>query len=352
MTAPAAEQQLAFLTNLQRLLAEGQFTATYKYALLLSLADIAVESGDNSGESLSVPTERITEKFIQYYWRQVVPYVPRSDPAAGQVLRQNTGSQAAIIGLLLEARSKYDDSLADAKSDVKAWASLVSKVDRVVREMPLKFLQTIGKTRHEFLYDGPGNRRTITLRPGVAFCFRQFHALIGELVRSAWTRYIRRHNHHALGTTSDLSEFLFGSERADLSAVRMVLEEAQSGCCFYCERSLPRRVGHVDHFIPWSKYPVDLGHNFVLAHQSCNAAKSDHLAAGEFLAAWAARNVQHREQLAAGFDQRSVLHDLPTSLRIANWAYSQTFEAGGLVWTNDEGMVPLKDDWTEALRIS
>ena len=30
--------QIKFLTNLQRLLAEGSFTATYKYALLSALA--------------------------------------------------------------------------------------------------------------------------------------------------------------------------------------------------------------------------------------------------------------------------------------------------------------------------
>jgi hypothetical protein len=54
VSPPTAEKQLKFLTNLQRLLAEGQFTATYKYALLLALADIAVETDDDSGESLDV----------------------------------------------------------------------------------------------------------------------------------------------------------------------------------------------------------------------------------------------------------------------------------------------------------
>ena len=97
MSVPTADQQIKFLTNLQRLLAEGQFVATYKYALLLSLADIAIETGDDSGETLTVSTKLIAEKFIQYYWRQVVPYVPKADPTAGQVLRQNTGKQAAII---------------------------------------------------------------------------------------------------------------------------------------------------------------------------------------------------------------------------------------------------------------
>ena len=66
-----------FLTNLQRLLAEGKFTVTYKYALLLALADIAVEMGDDSDQSLTVSSREIGDKFIHYYWRQVVPYVPR-----------------------------------------------------------------------------------------------------------------------------------------------------------------------------------------------------------------------------------------------------------------------------------
>ena len=39
------EFQLAFLNKIQRLFAEGDFTASYKYALLIAIADIAVESG-------------------------------------------------------------------------------------------------------------------------------------------------------------------------------------------------------------------------------------------------------------------------------------------------------------------
>jgi hypothetical protein len=56
MPAPTADQQITFLTNVQRILSEGQFTATYKYALLQALADIAVEVGDDSGDVIVVPT--------------------------------------------------------------------------------------------------------------------------------------------------------------------------------------------------------------------------------------------------------------------------------------------------------
>ena len=53
--APSPEAQLAFLAKLQRLFAEGDFTATYKYALLISLADLAVEWGHDNGEPLKLP---------------------------------------------------------------------------------------------------------------------------------------------------------------------------------------------------------------------------------------------------------------------------------------------------------
>jgi hypothetical protein len=48
---PSPEVQLAFLSKLQRLFAEGDFTATYKFAL----PDIAVECGRDDGDDLEVP---------------------------------------------------------------------------------------------------------------------------------------------------------------------------------------------------------------------------------------------------------------------------------------------------------
>lgn len=52
--------------------------------------------------------------------------------------------------------------------------------------MPLWKLQTIGRECVDFLYENTGTGRTIELRPGVAFCFRKFHALVADLVRGAW----------------------------------------------------------------------------------------------------------------------------------------------------------------------
>ena len=52
--APSAEFQLEFLKKVEVLLAQGRFTSTYKFALLIALTNIAVERGDALGEALDV----------------------------------------------------------------------------------------------------------------------------------------------------------------------------------------------------------------------------------------------------------------------------------------------------------
>jgi len=347
VTKPAPGFQVRFLQNLQRLLSEGMFVATYKYALLLALADISVEKGDDSGAQLEIPTRLIAEKFIAYYWRHSIPYI---QGGSGKLLRQNTGKPAAILCRVQEVRRESGDSLATVARDESTWRGLVSVVDAVVRDMPLWKLQTVGTGQMEFLYENLGRGRTITLKPGVAYCHRQFYGLIGDLVRGAWVRYIRHYNKEALGTTADLSEFLFGSERSSLATVQPILQDLQHGQCFYCHRSIRRDAAHVDHFIPWSRYPIDLGHNFVLSHGSCNSSKSDHLAAVDHLAAWAERNSQHGEELVRELNSREVVHDLEASKQIAHWAYTQVETSGGLTWIRGKELVPLRPTWATVLR--
>ena len=169
--------------------------------------------------------------------------------------------------------------------------------------MPLWRLQTVGNQEFDFLYQNVGKGTSIQLRAGVGYCLRRYYQLIADLVRGAWVRYIRKYNQDLLGTTTDLSEFLFGSERASLKRYREILVEIQQGVCFYCHKNLKNDIGQVDHFIPWAMYPHDLGHNFVLAHSSCNNSKSDHLASERFLEDWSKRNQDHHATL-----DREALH--------------------------------------------
>jgi hypothetical protein len=215
--------------------------------------------------------------------------------------------------------------------------------------MPLWKLQTVGAERIDFLYENTGSGKQITLRPGVAFCLRKFHGLVLDLVHAAWARYVRQQNLELIGEIADLHEFLFGGERASLAAIRPVLLDLQRGQCFYCAKPLRPEATHVDHFVAWSRYPIDLGHNFVLADGGCNGQKRDRLPACDHLRRWVERNVRWGALIATELERRGIIAELTASNRVAEWAYSQTEAAGGLTWLRADEMVPLTATWRELL---
>lgn len=346
---PSAEFQVRFLRDLQRILEEGSFTATYKFALLHALADLCVQDGDDSGDPLPLRVRRIAERFVELYWRQTVPW-PGSAEAV--VLAQHTGSRAEILRRVRQARARYGDRLDGLRSAENEWEALTVHVDRVVRRMPLWRLQRVGKEVRTVLYDhklqGRGEDARIVLKPGIGYCFRTFHPLVLELARGGWVRFVRRLNPGVLGEKVELGEFLFGAPRAPLGALRDPLLAVQDGRCFYCGGRLDGSA-HVDHFVPWARYPVDLGHNFVVAHDRCNSNKSDHLAAVEHLANWSRRNARAEYALRGVFDQVGMPQDIVASNRITRWAYRQVAERRGLVWVRDRELVPLEGEWETIL---
>jgi predicted RNA binding protein YcfA (HicA-like mRNA interferase family) len=175
---------------------------------------------------------------------------------------------------------------------------------------------------------------SIQLKAGVAFTLRRFHPFIGEPVRGGWARFVAglSQNKATLGEAEDLTAFLFGTERASLEPYVPILLELQDGVCFYRQASLVRKTGHVDHFIPWARYPVDLAHNFVLAHDACNKDKSNVLAAYDDLERWTVRNRDHAKTLESEFDTNKLSHDLDTSRAITRWAYTIAEQSQSKVW--------------------
>ena len=112
---PTAEGQLAFLRSLQRLLDEGSFVSSYKFALLHAIADLCLVKGDDSGAELDLSTSEIAEQFVRLYWPQVAPFVAGDDK---QILSQNTGRQAAIVRELAGAiRPICQGSLAELEKE-------------------------------------------------------------------------------------------------------------------------------------------------------------------------------------------------------------------------------------------
>jgi hypothetical protein len=342
---PMPEEQVQFLRNVQRLLAEGQFVASYKYALLHALADLAVLKGEDSGAPLDLATREIAEKFVELYWRQCRPFQV-GGATSGLVLQQNTGRQAAIISQIVDSQDRCGTSLYRLKQASDRWAALVAEVDQVVCKMPLWKLQTVGDERLEFLYENLDRGDRITLKPGVAYCLRAFYELVRDLIEGAWVRFVQRLNANRLGHAPDLGTFLFGEERACLDAYRPILLDVQKGVCLYCRKPLSKQ-SQVGHFVPWSRYPADLGHNFVLAHDKCNNAKWDFLAAEDHLAAWVGRNQEHRAELEARLVEAALPCDLTAAVQIAKWVYQQTEEANGQVWVVEKVLRRLGPGWTK-----
>lgn len=328
---PTAQEQLKFLKNIQLILQSGSFSSTYKFALLISLSRLAIEKGEDSGESLSLEYAEIAEKFIELYWKQAVPYVFND---AGQlILNQNNGKQAAIVNRIIELRHSYS-SLGLLRRDSLVWLKLVKDVARTVKDMPVRYLQNINGQNFEFLYQFAQSKQQLTLLPQVMFCLRQFSEIIEELCQKCWIDYIRKNSTNApiLNKLPNLEQFMFEPSRSQLNAVANVLVELQDCKCFYCNKPMRKGNYAVDHFIPWSMYPSDTGHNFVLADSSCNSKKSNLLASNEFLHKWRERN---EEQDLIIVDQISVLGfltDKERSHKVADWAYGQAIENNYLFW--------------------
>jgi hypothetical protein len=97
-------------------------------------------------------------------------------------------------------------------------------------------------------------------------------------------------------------------------------------------------------------YPVDLGHNFVLADNTCNGKKRDRLPACEHLEKWVGRNSMYGGQIADALQERGIVAELDASNRVTCWAYEQTAAASGSTWLRADDMVPLDSGWRRLLR--
>ncbi|MGE3550381.1 MAG: HNH endonuclease, partial [Geobacter sp.] len=139
--------------------------------------------------------------------------------------------------------------------------------------------------------------------------------------------------------------FLFDSERTTWpSGLRTILRDVQQGACLYCGGVI-RDAGDIDHFIPWARYPLELGHNFVLAHAACNRSKSDLLAAPRHLATWHNRNIKHSDMIRQAFEASSILHDYDTTRRIVGWAYGQAEANNGTLWESSNKFASADASW-------
>jgi hypothetical protein len=286
VSGPDSASHLAFLAYLERLLSAGRFTSTYKFALLLSLSNIAVEKGDDSGRPLSVELDDVARQFIALYWNMARPY-----QRLNLVLKQNReASKPSRMITLIGEQSRH------SQSRYRRWREYRGDMQKLVRDTRrtmardvLYRLQVVGTQQSErsqpFLYDHPptaaecARLRDIELKPGVAASMRRLHGVIVSMVQARWALWVRENNKR-LGPDRNLEEHLFGADRKSVAKYAKRLHALQGGRCFYTDRRLrlidPRTV-EVDHFIPWARYPFDSPFNLVLASRAENNRMRDEL---------------------------------------------------------------------------
>lgn len=344
---PSPEAQLQFLSKLQRVFAEGDFTATYKFALLIALADLAVELGADNGEELVLTTRQIGLRFIALYWKQSLPYgIGRPGSEAG-ILIQNNGAQAAVVSAISSFREQTQAQTLIAATLHPSFNSLLSTVAATVSAQPLTYLQNFGGGTDEFIYERAGSGK-IRLKLGVGYCLRRFYPLVQQLARSHWVGHIKgnRRNVSFLGEADDLEDFLFSSSRQSLQVMGAGLRKLDGAKCFYCGHGLTS--ADVDHYIPFSQYPRDLAHNFVLAHPACNRSKSDTLAALPHLERWLERMVSKADALAEIGGEAGFVSEPTVAHRVGAWAYSNAVASGSQAWEAASNYSPIDHRYTDS----
>lgn len=328
---PTHQEQLKFLKHIQQILQSGTFTSTYKFALLMSITRLAIEQGQDTGEALCLDYLDIAEKFVDLYWKQSLPF--QFSQYELFTIQQSTGKQAKIINEIQKAQQQYK-TIAIARRDSVFWLNIRKSVASTVKQMPVAYLQNLNGQTFEFLYHLSDSKKALQLLPKVMYCLRQFSEIIEELCQKRWIDFVRLNKQDlvVLDGLPDLDEFMFAPNRSQLGQVASFLIDLQKCQCFYCGKSLKNNKYAVDHFIPWSLYPADTGHNFVLADDKCNSLKSNYLASEEFLNQWLERNHLHDRLIGQEISQLGFLTDMQRSHRVADWAYQQVIENEYLVW--------------------
>jgi len=133
--APSAESQIVFLKKIQTLFDDSSFNATYKFALLITLADLAIEHGDDSGNPLELKGKLIATRFAEIYWPQIKQY--------------STGISGTTSGVLVKTKAVRLKSLLPCLAFKINWVYMTfqkSSATHFGKRKSTQSLETFGKT--------------------------------------------------------------------------------------------------------------------------------------------------------------------------------------------------------------
>ncbi len=304
-----------FLEAVQELIFSNTLNNTYKLALIIAIADLALEQAIDDTDAdrpLYVSFVSLGEKFLEMYWPQANDYQTEALlenglrlAKSGRIEQGANKGQLKIFSLIDDFCTAYQMATGDIHRPTYLQARRIPGFERLVNDCtrdvvvknPLKYIKGC-----EFLFTVDKTRKALVIGSAHAMMLRRFHTTVTELARHRWENKVRSLDKNAaiLGESPVMSlrEFLFNQTRSEnLTVARNILTDVTGEChCFYCGCALGKKT-HVDHFLPYRIFNLPRIHNFVLACEHCNTSKSDMLVSDDHVTHWVERNVRYGNDL-------------------------------------------------------
>jgi len=274
-----------YMNSVASILKRGQFTNSYKFALLRSLAKYGEKPGKGEDE---VKVEWLAEKFVELYWplalrfniRQAI--VPDKDPVVMRYIRKEACKHKLNPETPLgEYRKKHSDSHEKLVSKVasKAFNNVIPRLHNVRggKVTPHLYKEVSKK----------GIRVGIRVSAEARAFLQQNHKAIDLLAIGSWVKFTE-----TFTSAPRLYQKIQGSafKRSALKPYKEFFQSLNGGKdCFYCGGDAGVRP-HVDHVIPWSFVAEDKVWNLVLSCTDCNSEKSSRTPSNRFIDKLVQRN--------------------------------------------------------------
>jgi hypothetical protein len=200
----------AFGEKILNLLDQSKRSATYKFAVLLSLVDLCLENPKADGSAPDLfSTAQLAEKVLEIYWPHTSPF---AGPLKTKILVQNSGGQAEILSAIAKFRAAHHADGSEPLSRARVrnpqrFEALLRFVEWKLIEMPLLKLQRFGDTEDRFIYEPSWEREARQRdvgRPGFDGSIRlvsrsgdylvQLAGLLRPLIQRQWSRMVAGFN--------------------------------------------------------------------------------------------------------------------------------------------------------------
>lgn len=255
----------------------GKSTSTYKFGFFKALLESCISANDNN----EISYDKIFYSFTKIYWNLVMQH---------ELWQTNSKTQiSSVQKVLLEFAQT--NNIPQKWNFEKLSDPQKIKIIQQVKSVGKKYV--IGATYGDFLgniYTFDLKQEYLQIHPQFLAIFQTYRRILTNVTNYQLALFLEKFN-VTEKVRNLLTKVEFVTNRQTLKEFQLLLQQAGIQNCFYCNKTLKNST-HVDHFIPWSYFQSDLLWNFVLACPSCNAQKSDKLAAEYYLENLIIRNEQ------------------------------------------------------------